>query len=57
MNDEQRKDAARRLAERQRACREAMGDKWLGHPARRMPKKGERVKCLSLVPPVSEAKK
>jgi hypothetical protein len=57
MNDEQRKEAARRLAERQRACREAMGDKWLGHPTRRMPKKGERVKSLSLVPKVGEAKK
>ena len=57
MNDEQRKEAARRLAERLRACREEMGQKWLGHPTRRMPKKGERVKSLSLVPKASEAKK
>jgi hypothetical protein len=57
MNEEQRKEAARRLAERLRACREAMGEKWLGHPSRRMPKKGGRIKCLSLVPPVGEAKK
>jgi hypothetical protein len=41
MNEEQRKEAARRLAERLRACREAMGEKWLGHPTRRMPKKGK----------------
>jgi hypothetical protein len=57
MNDEQRKEAARRLAERQSACREEMGEKWLGHPSRRMPKKGGGVKCLSLVSPMGEAKK
>jgi hypothetical protein len=44
------------LAERQRACREAMGEKRLGHPSRRILKKGGRVKCLSLVLPVSEAR-
>jgi hypothetical protein len=57
MNDEQRNEAARRLAERLRACREEMGEKWLGHPSRRMPKKARRAKCLSLVPPVGEAEK
>jgi hypothetical protein len=56
MNDEQRKEAARRLAERQRACREEMGEKWLGHPSRRL-KKEESIKMSKPRPPAREAKK
>jgi hypothetical protein len=56
MNDEQRKEAAKRLAERQRACREAMGEKWLGHPGRRL-KKEESVKMSEPRLPVREVKK
>jgi hypothetical protein len=43
-NDEQGKETAKRLAERQRACREAMGKKWIGHPSHHVQRltKGER---------------
>jgi hypothetical protein len=54
--NERRAAQRSRLAERQRACREAMGEKWLGHPGRRLNKE-ESVKMSKPGPPVREAKK